>query len=245
MKDVKILSRELSGNKGTEVGEIIIFQAYTNSDPVSMLDKAIEEYADGRPYKEFIDMNMDNPWMRIIILDIKPDDLDFSSYPTNQIEYIKRRKRRFGDIPKDTLFSLDRNKEGELFKIGALDGFNTSIVGKSGYWHLSDDTVVYVNKHYLQDIEPMNKQKAFQYLLQSDKVKFVPHPTFDISNYHNDVTSKNVCMITQKIGAYEDVIKIIDNSICTFVLGESAETGTIDRVFIEDNGKISFRHFII
>jgi hypothetical protein len=36
-------------------------------DPVINLDDKILKYTDGREYSEFIDMNMDNPWVRIII----------------------------------------------------------------------------------------------------------------------------------------------------------------------------------
>jgi hypothetical protein len=36
-------------------------------DPVRKLDDKIREYTNGEKYWEFIDMNMDNPWTRIIV----------------------------------------------------------------------------------------------------------------------------------------------------------------------------------
>jgi hypothetical protein len=38
-----------------------------DGDPVSKLDKKVREYTNGKEYWEFIDMNMDNPWTRIIV----------------------------------------------------------------------------------------------------------------------------------------------------------------------------------
>ena len=36
-------------------------------DPVKKLDDKIKEYTNGREYTEFVDINMDNPWVRVII----------------------------------------------------------------------------------------------------------------------------------------------------------------------------------
>ena len=49
------------------VGKILMYIG--DSDPVKYLDEAISEYTNiGENYREFIDANMDNPWVRIIIL---------------------------------------------------------------------------------------------------------------------------------------------------------------------------------
>lgn len=39
-----------------------------DGDPVSHLNKAVKEYVGDREYNEFIDANMDNPWVRVIIM---------------------------------------------------------------------------------------------------------------------------------------------------------------------------------
>lgn len=38
-----------------------------DGDPVMELDEKIKEYTKGKEYREFIDMNMDNPRVRVII----------------------------------------------------------------------------------------------------------------------------------------------------------------------------------
>lgn len=36
-------------------------------DPVNKLNEKIREYTNSEKYWEFVDMNMDNPWTRIIV----------------------------------------------------------------------------------------------------------------------------------------------------------------------------------
>ena len=47
---------------------IITFEYNGSGDPVKHLDNAIQEYTKCRIYKDFIDANMDNPWVRIVIM---------------------------------------------------------------------------------------------------------------------------------------------------------------------------------
>ena len=61
MKDV--IYQETINNK-VKVGIFV----YTGAgDPVYHLDKAIDNYVRYENYNEFIDANMDNPWVRVII----------------------------------------------------------------------------------------------------------------------------------------------------------------------------------
>ncbi len=64
----------------TEFGKakLAIFHYMGTDDPVIHLDSAVALYTMGSQHYEFIDMNMDNPWVRIVtsmtILDITGDD---------------------------------------------------------------------------------------------------------------------------------------------------------------------------
>jgi hypothetical protein len=60
-----IIYRELRGSRpGIKVGILL----YTGKgDPVSKLDAAVHEYVQNKGYNEYIDANMDNPWIRVII----------------------------------------------------------------------------------------------------------------------------------------------------------------------------------
>lgn len=58
-------------------GKIGIFQS-NSDDPFLELDTAIKKYVGNKGYKEFVDVNMDNHWVRIVISDfdyLSGDDL--------------------------------------------------------------------------------------------------------------------------------------------------------------------------
>ena len=60
----EITIEELKNNNSKRVS-ILTYRG--EGDPVRKLDDKIQEYTNGEPYWEFIDMNMDNPWTRIIV----------------------------------------------------------------------------------------------------------------------------------------------------------------------------------
>lgn len=72
MEDDLITIEEANFNNG--VGKIAVFNFIGSGDPVQHLNDAIVEYVGQKPYNEFIDMNMDNPWIRIVtIMNFKED----------------------------------------------------------------------------------------------------------------------------------------------------------------------------
>ena len=62
--DKGIEIEELKNNNGKRVA-ILTYRG--EADPVMKLDYAIKEYTKDQKYWEFIDMNMDNPWTRVVI----------------------------------------------------------------------------------------------------------------------------------------------------------------------------------
>ncbi len=40
-----------------------------DGDPVHHLDIAVKDFVKSRKYSEFVDINMDNPWMRVVIVE--------------------------------------------------------------------------------------------------------------------------------------------------------------------------------
>ncbi|HUX61134.1 MAG TPA: hypothetical protein VMV32_07470 [Ignavibacteriaceae bacterium] len=63
MKDVIYQEAETT-SKRVKVGMLI----YTGAgDPVKHLNEAVSLYVGNTEYNEFIDANMDNPWIRVII----------------------------------------------------------------------------------------------------------------------------------------------------------------------------------
>jgi hypothetical protein len=70
MKDV-IYQEAATTNQKVKVGILI----YTGAgDPVKHLNEAVHLYVGNEGYNEFIDANMDNPWVRVIIKGI--NDMD-------------------------------------------------------------------------------------------------------------------------------------------------------------------------
>jgi hypothetical protein len=70
MKDI-IYQEATTTNPRVKVGILM----YTGSgDPVKNLNEAVHLYVRNEGYNEFIDANMDNPWIRVIIKGI--NDLD-------------------------------------------------------------------------------------------------------------------------------------------------------------------------
>ena len=75
MKDVKISEHDLIG------GKIAILKYTGSDDPVLHLDEAVRLYVGNIKHTEMVDMNIDNPWIRVILSDIdkvQESAIDFS-----------------------------------------------------------------------------------------------------------------------------------------------------------------------
>ena len=75
MKDV-IYKEALSNDNKVKVGILIYVGP---EDPVSHLNSAVHNYVRREGYNEYIDANMDNPWVRVIIKglnEIEPVEFD-------------------------------------------------------------------------------------------------------------------------------------------------------------------------
>ena len=68
MNDIKIKEVQLEG------GKLAIFNYVGSDDPVLHINNAIALYTSGYNgiWHDFVDANMNNPWVRIIITDINP-----------------------------------------------------------------------------------------------------------------------------------------------------------------------------
>jgi len=80
-------------------GKVAVFLYYGSGEPSKVLNFAIHSYVDGQPYYEFIDAEMNNPWMRVVVSNI--NDMKQESFDN----YINRRTRR------DKLKKINEHKE--------------------------------------------------------------------------------------------------------------------------------------
>jgi hypothetical protein len=59
-------------------GKVAILIYRGEEDPVSKLDTAVHQYVGNESHHEFIDINMDNPWVRVILSGINEmEQVDF------------------------------------------------------------------------------------------------------------------------------------------------------------------------
>jgi hypothetical protein len=78
MRNVKIQESEIDLTNGQK-GQVAILIYVGGEDPVADLEWAVSEYVGNVGHIQFIDINMDNPWMRVIISGInnmKQEDFD-------------------------------------------------------------------------------------------------------------------------------------------------------------------------
>ena len=72
MKDFSYYTKPLDG--GAELH--ILIAGFNTSTPTAVMDKFVEEIVKGKPYSEFVDKHMDNPYIRVIITDINKFDFN-------------------------------------------------------------------------------------------------------------------------------------------------------------------------
>lgn len=64
---LKIFEKDLSDKNDVK---LIVFIADINSDhPKNDIDRAIAKYTKDRGYIDFVDSHLDNPWIRVVIVD--------------------------------------------------------------------------------------------------------------------------------------------------------------------------------
>jgi hypothetical protein len=77
MGNIKIQESNIDLTFG-RTGKIAIFLYSGDGDPVSELNSAVSTYVGYNSYHQFIDINMDNPWIRVIMSDLNEmEQVDF------------------------------------------------------------------------------------------------------------------------------------------------------------------------
>lgn len=74
MDDISIFTQDLNGG-GTLY---ILIGGLNSNNPVEFMDKQVSQIVKGMPYSEFVDKHMDNPYIRVIIMDINKLTFDES-----------------------------------------------------------------------------------------------------------------------------------------------------------------------
>lgn len=67
----KVTIRESKIDLGNgKTGKIAVFMYTGADDPVEKLDEAVANYVGHESHMQFVDVHMDNPWIRVITSDI-------------------------------------------------------------------------------------------------------------------------------------------------------------------------------
>ncbi len=69
-RDVEIYESILISKKADTNGKIAVIRGGLNSEkPILFMNEIVQEYVDKKEYKEFVEIYLDNPWVRIIFFD--------------------------------------------------------------------------------------------------------------------------------------------------------------------------------
>jgi len=84
MAEVEIFQDELKQD-GDPRGKIAIIRGgLQTDDPTSVLDDAVRKYVGKKSYNQFVEIHMDNPWVRVIITGI--NELDYEELTDQKID---------------------------------------------------------------------------------------------------------------------------------------------------------------
>lgn len=83
MKDVQICEYPLI-DEGTCKGKVAILRGGLNvSNPLAYMNDAVSKYVGNALYNEFIEIEMDNPWVRVIVSGI--NELDYKAFENQKL----------------------------------------------------------------------------------------------------------------------------------------------------------------
>lgn len=84
MDNVSIFEQTLTLQNGTQNGKLAILTAHPNvQKPKQLMDAAVEKYVGQTAYNEFIEIYLDNPWVRVIVKEI--NGLDFVPFKDQRL----------------------------------------------------------------------------------------------------------------------------------------------------------------
>jgi len=86
MNDVEICQYPLMGKDGKKKGKVAILRGGLNSEnPIAHMNNAVSKYVKGELHNQFVEIHMDNPWVRVIVSGI------------NELEYEELKNQHLND----------------------------------------------------------------------------------------------------------------------------------------------------
>lgn len=83
MKDLEIFEQETKKNNKV-VGKIAILRGGLQSEkPITFMNEAVSTYVGRKGHNEFVEITLDNPYVRVIVSGI--NELDFKKFTTQRL----------------------------------------------------------------------------------------------------------------------------------------------------------------
>jgi len=83
MNKIEIFEQELK-NADRTVGKVAILRGGLNTDnPTAIMNDAVSTYVGTKGYNEFVEVFLDNPWVRVLVSGI--NELDYKEFTTQRL----------------------------------------------------------------------------------------------------------------------------------------------------------------
>lgn len=83
MNKIEIFEQELKNGDRT-VGKVAILRGGLNTDnPTAIMNDAVSTYVGTKGYNEFVEVFLDNPWVRVVVSGI--NELDYKEFTTQRL----------------------------------------------------------------------------------------------------------------------------------------------------------------
>lgn len=84
MKNVRIFVQEIEDSSQKIVGKVAILRGEPNlKDPKIVMDQAVDIYVGNKPHNQFIEIFLDNPWVRVIVGGI--NEIDYENFDKQRL----------------------------------------------------------------------------------------------------------------------------------------------------------------
>jgi hypothetical protein len=85
MKEVEIFEQPLIDKNNKVRGKMAILRGGLRSpNPVAVMNTAVSNYVEREPHNQFIEINMDNPWLRVVISGI--NEVDYEEFKDQRLK---------------------------------------------------------------------------------------------------------------------------------------------------------------
>lgn len=78
MEDVKIFEHKWTSLNGKPNKLAILWGGMNRENPTQYMNDAVSQYVQQTSYNQFVEIHMDNPWLRVIVKDI--NELPFEDF---------------------------------------------------------------------------------------------------------------------------------------------------------------------